>query len=161
MTDASGPDRRHLLVVYHSRSGSTARLLDAVVAGAAEGGGEAVEGRVLRAFDAGPEDVTWADAIVLGTPANFGYMSGALKDFFERIYHRCLDLTVGLPYALFVKGETDASGAVTSVERIVAGLRWRAVLPPLIVVGEVKPPDLDQARELGATVAAGLDAGIF
>ena len=161
MIDPVGPDLRHLLIVYHSRSGSTARLLDAVMAGAADGAGASVECRVLRAFDAGPEDVTWADAIVLGTPANFGYMSGALKDFFERIYHRCLDLTVGLPYALFVKGETDASGAVTSVERIVAGLRWRAVLPPLIVVGEVKPPDLDQARELGATVAAGLDAGIF
>jgi len=77
VTDAAGPDRRHLLVVYHSRSGSTARLLDAVVAGAAEGGGEAVEGRVLKAFDAGPEDVMWGDAIVLGTPANFGYKSGA------------------------------------------------------------------------------------
>jgi menaquinone-dependent protoporphyrinogen IX oxidase len=159
--EPAGPDRRRLLVVYHTRSGSTARLLDAVVAGAAEGGGDAVECRVLRAFDAGADDVTWAEAIVLGTPANFGYMSGALKDFFERIYHRCLDLTVGLPYALFVKGETDASGAVTSVERIVAGLRWRAVLPPLIVVGEVKPLDLEQAGELGATLAAGLDAGIF
>jgi menaquinone-dependent protoporphyrinogen IX oxidase len=160
-TDPSAAHRKHLLVVFHSRSGSTAALVDAVVAGAAEGGGDAVGCRVLRAFDADVDDVKWAEAVVLGTPANFGYMSGALKDFFERIYHRCLDVTAGLPYALFVKGETDASGAVTSVERIVAGLRWRPVLPPLIVVGEVKPPDLEQARELGATVAAGLDAGIF
>jgi multimeric flavodoxin WrbA len=161
VTEPSVSSRKHLLVVFHSRSGSTAQLLDAVVAGVAEGGGDMVECRVVRAFDAGPEDVMWCDAVVLGTPANFGYMSGALKDFFERIYHACLDVTVGLPYALFVKGETDASGAVTSVERIVAGLRWKAMLPPLVFVGELKPPDLEQAHELGATAAAGLDAGIF
>jgi multimeric flavodoxin WrbA len=161
MTGPVVSERKRLLVIFHSRSGSTARLLDAVVAGVAEGGGETVECRVLRAFDAGTDDILWADAVILGTPANFGYMSGALKDFFERIYHQCLDVTVGLPFALFVKGETDASGAVTSVERIVAGLRWKAMLPPLVVVGEVKPPDMEQARELGATVAAGLDAGIF
>ncbi|HSS12081.1 MAG TPA: NAD(P)H-dependent oxidoreductase [Acidimicrobiales bacterium] len=161
MTDASDAQRKKLLIVFHSRSGSTAALRDAVVAGAIEGGGDNVEHKVLHAFDADVDDVLWADALIMGTPANFGYMSGALKDFFERIYHRCLDLTVGRPYALFVKGDTDAAGAVTSVERIVAGLRWRAVLPPLVVVGEVKPTDLEQAEELGATLAAGLDAGIF
>jgi multimeric flavodoxin WrbA len=136
-------------------------LRDAVVAGIVEGGGDTVERRVLHAFDTDVDDVLWAQAVILGTPANFGYMSGALKDFFERIYHRCLDLTVGLPYALFVKGDTDVAGAVTSVERIVAGLRWKAVLPPLVVVGDVQPTDLEQAGELGATLAAGLDAGIF
>ena len=161
MTDASAASRKHLLVVFHSRSGSTAALRDAVVDGAAEGGGDTVECRVRHAFDADVDDVLWADGVLLGTPANFGYMSGALKDFLERIYHPCLEVTVGLPYALFVKGETDVAGAVTSVERIVAGLRWRAVLPPVVVIGEVKPSDLARARELGATVAAGLDAGIF
>jgi multimeric flavodoxin WrbA len=161
VTELSTSERKHLLVVFHSRSGSTAALRDAVLAGAVEGGGDAVELRVRHAFDADVDDVLWADAVILGTPANFGYMSGALKDFFERTYHHCLELTVGLPYALFVKGDTDAAGAVTSVERIVAGLRWRAVLPPLVVVGEVKPTDLEQAHELGATLAAGLDAGIF
>jgi multimeric flavodoxin WrbA len=79
--------------------------------------------RVMTPFAAGPDDVVWADGILLGTPANFGYMSGALKDFFERVYHPCLELTIGRPYGLFVKGDTDADGAVASVERIVAGLR--------------------------------------
>jgi multimeric flavodoxin WrbA len=157
--DGPEPPKR-LLVVYHSRSGGTAALCDAVIT-AAESAAEGVERRVLGAFDAGVDDVRWADALVLGTPANFGYMSGALKDFFERIYHPCLDHTAGLPYALFVKGDTDADGAVTSVERIVAGLRWRRVLPPLVVVGGLQPADLEQAAELGATMAAGLDAGIF
>jgi multimeric flavodoxin WrbA len=148
---------RHLLVVHHSRTGSTAGLRDEALAGAAE---VDVEVRSLGAFDAGVDDVVWAEAVLLCTPANFGYMSGALKDFFERIYHACLDRTVGLPYSLLVKGDTDVDGAVASVERIVAGLRWRLLLPPVTVVGEVKPPDLAAARELGSTVAAYLEAGI-
>jgi multimeric flavodoxin WrbA len=152
---------KHLLVVYQSRSGSTASLCDAVVAGAEEGAGEAVSRRVRHALDAGVDDVLWAEAVIIGTPANFGYMSGVVKDFFERIYHPCLDRTAGLPYTMFVKGSTDAAGAVTSVERVVAGLRWRQILPPVVVVGDLGPQHLAAARELGATVAAGLDAGIF
>lgn len=103
----------------------------------------------------------WAEAVVLLTPANFGYMSGALKDFFERIYQPCLDHTAGLPYALVVKGDTDTSGAISSVERIVAGLRWRQIAPPLAVVGALLPAHAAAAGELGATVAASLDAGIL
>jgi multimeric flavodoxin WrbA len=115
----------------------------------------------LDAFAAGPKDVLGANGIVIGTPARFGYMSGATKDFFERIYHPCLDQTAGLPWALFVKGDTDTSGAAASVERIVTGLKWRRVLPVLEVVGTVGLSDLEQARELGSAFAAGLEAGIF
>ena len=103
----------------------------------------------------------WAEAIVLATPANFGSMSGALKDFFERIYHPCLEGTVGMPWGLMVKGDTDTSGAVTSVERIVAGLRWRLVAPPVLVTGAIRDEDRAAARELGATVAAGLEVGLY
>jgi multimeric flavodoxin WrbA len=152
---------RRLLVVYHSRSGSTGRLCEAVVEGTAAAAEENVEVAVHGAFDAGPDDVRASDAVILGTPANFGYMSGALKDFFERIYHILLEQTVGMPYALFVKGDTDADGAVRSVEGIVTGLRWRRVLPPLVVVGELLPHHLEAAHELGATFAAGLGEGIF
>ena len=150
-----------LLVVYHSRTGGTQALTDAVVAGATSDDIDDVEVRVLGAFDAGPDDVRAANAVVLGTPENFGYMSGAMKDFLERIYYVVLDETPGLPYALYVKGSTDGSGAVRSVERIVAGLKWRAVLPPLVVTGAVEPEHVDAAHELGLTMAAGLEAGIF
>jgi multimeric flavodoxin WrbA len=150
---------RHLLVVHHSRTGSTTILRDDVLAGAADAGGD-VDVRSIGAFDAGPDDVAWADAVVLCTPANFGYMSGALKDFFERVYHPSLDRTAGLPYGLVVKGETDVDGAVASVERIVAGLKWRAIAPPVAVVGAVTEESRTAARELGAMVAAALDAGI-
>jgi multimeric flavodoxin WrbA len=150
-----------LLVVYHSRSGATQSLTDAVVAGATSDDIEDVDVHVLRAFDAGPDDVRAADALLLGTPENFGYMSGALKDFLERIYYVLLDETPGLPYALYVKGSNDGSGAVRSVERIVTGLQWRAALPPLVITGDVTQEHLDAARELGATMAAGLEAGVF
>jgi multimeric flavodoxin WrbA len=151
---------RHLLVVHHSRTGSTAVLRDELLAGAAEAGGD-VEVRCLGAFDASPDDVGWAEAVVLCTPANFGYMSGALKDFFERIFHPCLDRTAGLPYGLVVKGDTDADGAVASVERIANGLKWRAIAPPVVVVGALTEGARASARELGAMVAASLDAGII
>ncbi len=113
------------------------------------------------AFDTSADDVRECDGLIIGTPENFGYMSGALKDFFERVYYELLDETPGFPYALFVKASTDGLGAVRSVERIVAGLKWRAVVPPLVVVGDLGPEHLEQCRELGATVAAGLAAGMF
>lgn len=154
-------DARHLLVVYHSRSGGTQALADAAIAGAASDEIDGVEVRVKRAFDATVDDVRWCDGVALGTPENFGYMSGALKDFFERIYYTLLDETRGLPYALFVKGGHDGEGAVRSVERIVTGLGWRSVLAPVLVVGELDDAALERCHELGITFAAGLEAGVF
>lgn len=150
-----------LLVVEHSRTGQTRRLTDAAVEAARAAVGNSLAIEVRGAFDAGPEHVLRARGILLATPARFGYMSGACKDFLERIYHPCLEHTRGLPYGLLVKGDTDVDGAVTSVERIVAGLGWRLVLPVLAVVGDTTPADLDAATELGAGLAAGIEAGIF
>jgi multimeric flavodoxin WrbA len=154
-------DEKHLLIVFHSRTGGTQALADAVIAGATSDEIDGIEVRVRGAFDADADDVRWCDAIVLGTPENFGYMSGALKDFLERVYYVLLDETPGLPYALFVKGGHDGEGAVRSVERILTGLKWRAVLPVLLVTGDLTDDDLEQAHELGLTIAAGLDAGVF
>jgi len=136
-------------------------MTDAVVAGATDDAIEGVDVRVRQAFDATADDVRACNAIVVGTPENFGYMSGAVKDFFERVYYPLLDETPGLPYALFVKASTDGDGAVRSVERIVAGLRWKRVVPPVVVIGELGDTDVERCRELGATLAAGLDAGLF
>jgi multimeric flavodoxin WrbA len=154
-------DPTRLLVVFHSRSGGTAAMTDAVVAGANDDAIEGVEVCVQRAFDTTVDDVRACNGIVLGTPENFGYMSGAIKDFFERIYYPLLDETQGLPYALFVKASTDGYGAVQSIERIVAGLHWKLVMPPVVVVGDLGPGDLERCQELGATIAAGLEAGMF
>ncbi len=157
---------RTLLVVYQSRSGGTQSLVDAAAQGArlAIEEGEAVPRTTLdlrHAFDTEPQHVKAASAVLIATPANFGYMSGAVKDFFERVYHECLEITAGMPYAMIVKGDTDVDGAAASVERIATGMKWREVLPRLCVVGDVTTEHLDAATELGATLAAGLDAGIY
>ena len=157
----SAVDARHLLVVYHSRSGGTQALADAVITGATDDEIDEVDVRVKGAFDATTEDLRWCDGVVLGTPENFGYMSGALKDFFERIYYDVLDETRGLPYGLFVKGGHDGEGAIRSIERIVAGLAWKSVLAPVLVVGAVDTNALERCHELGITFAAGLEAGVF
>ncbi len=157
----SPAEARRLLVVFHSRSGGTRTLADAVIAGAASDEIDEIDVRVKEAFGATTDDVRWCDGIILGTPENFGYMSGALKDFFERIYYELLEETRGLPYALFVKGGHDGEGAIRSVERIVTGLGWKAVLAPVLVVGEIDDEALDRGHELGITFAAGLEAGVF
>ncbi len=152
---------RHLLIVYHSQSGGTGALAEAVIDGARDDAISGVELRVRPALEADADDVRWAEAVILGTPENFGYMSGAMKYFFDRIYYPCLDHTQGLPYAVFVKAGNDGQGALGAMRRIITGLAWRAVAEPLVVVGEVGPPHLDSARELGMTLAAGLEAGLF
>lgn len=152
---------RHLLIVFHSRSGATQSLADAVVAGATADEIDDVEVRVLRAPDAGPDDLRWCDAVIIGSPENFGYMSGLIKDFFERIFYVVVDETPGLSYALFVKGRNDGTGAVRSIERIITGLKWKQALPPVVVTGDVTEDDLARCHELGITIAAGLEAGVF
>lgn len=158
-----------ILIVSSSRSGGTAALVDAVRSGlhhpdlVAEGlAPEVVD---LDVTVAGPDDVLAADGIVVATPARFGGLAGLTRDFFERIYHPCLDRTRGRPWGLVVRGTTDASGAVRDAERIVTGLAWRAVLPPLVIergtAGATTQPPLSTAEQAtaldwAATFAAAL-----
>ena len=111
------------------------------------------------ALTASTVDVLGSDGYLLGTPANFGYMSGALKHFFDTIYYPCLEATVGRPYGLYVHGNNDTEGAVTSVERLVPGLRWRAVGLPVTSIGPTTPAAREAVAELAATVAATLLTG--
>jgi multimeric flavodoxin WrbA len=150
-----------LLVVWHSKSGRTHDLLDAVLAGARDPDAGDVEVRDVPALEAAVDDVRWASGLILGTPANFGYMSGALKHFFDTVYDDLQEQTRGLPYALFVKGRSDTDGAVAAVQKIVKGLGWKEVQAPLSVVGDVTAEDLARCTELGQTMAAGLGMGIF
>ena len=152
---------KHLLIVYHSQTGGAEEMAQAVIAGARDPAIEGIELRVRAALEAGAEDVRWAHGIILGTPENFGYMSGALKYFFDTIYYPCLEHTQGLPYGLFVKAGNDGTGAVAAVTRIVTGLRWREVQPPIVCVGALTSAALDGCRDLGMALAAGLEAGLF
>lgn len=158
-TDAPGHGTAQLLVVWSSRGGTTRSLVDDVVAGATDDAIEGVDVAVIHATDAGPDDVLAADAVVVCAPTHFGSVAGLVKDWFERIYHPCLDATRGLPWALVTKGDTDVDGTIRQLDAITTGLGWRPVRPPLAVVGEVTEADHEAAWELGATVAAGLAFG--
>ncbi|QLH37955.1 MAG: flavodoxin family protein [Defluviicoccus sp.] len=152
---------KRLLVVAHAPSDNTRRMLDAVIEGASAPDIEGIEVQALSPFEANPEHVLVASAVVLGTPENLGYMSGALKDFFDRIYYPCLERTQGLAYALYVRAGHDGTGTRRAVESITTGLRWRPAQPPLICRGPWQDAFVDQCRELGTLMAAGLEAGVF
>ncbi len=152
---------RELLIVYHSQSGTTERMAEAVLRGARNEAIEGVQVRALSPLDAAADDLLRCDALILGTPENFGYMSGAMKYFLDRVYYPCLEKVEGKPYALFVRAGNDGTGAVSSVQRIVAGLALKEIQPPLVVAGEFDEARLAECEELGMTVAAGLEAGIF
>jgi len=152
---------KRLLVVAHVPSENTARLRDAVVEGARSPEIAGVETRALTPFEAGPEDVLAADGIILGTTENLGYMSGALKDFFDRSYYGVIEKTEGLPYCLYIRAGHDGTGTRRGVETIVTGLRWRAVQEPLVCHGDWQERFVDDCRDLGMAMAAGLEAGIF
>lgn len=152
---------KRLLIVTHAPSPNTRKLRDAAIDGAREGGDGAVEIVAKPALEAGPEDVLAADGILLGTTENLGYMSGALKDFFDRCYYPVLEAKQGMPYCLFIRAGHDGTGTRRGVETIVTGLRWKAVMDPIICRGEWDEGFVPQCEELGLTMAAGLEAGVF
>jgi multimeric flavodoxin WrbA len=145
-----------LLIVHHTPSPNLQAMFEAVVAGATTDEIEGVEVVRRAALEATPSDALAADGYILGTPANLGMMSGALKVFFDLAYYPCLDSTRGRPYGLYVHGNNDTTGAVRGVESITTGLGWEKVTNHVSVVGEPNKGDLEACWELGATVAAGL-----
>src|SRR6201985_2511499 len=145
-----------LLVVHHTPSPSTDAMLRAVLDGAQAPEIEGVEVVSRAALAATVPDVLAADGFLLGTPANIGYMSGALKHFFDQIYYPCLQARPGAPYGLFVHGDNDTTGAVRAVTSIAGALGWAEVARPVAVTRPVGKDVTDACYELGATVAANL-----
>lgn len=154
------PNKR-LLIVAHAPSDNTRLLAQAALRGATHPDISAVDTCWISPLEAGPEDVLTADAIILGTTENLGYMSGALKDFFDRCYYPVLELKQGLPCALYVRAGMDGTGTRRAVESIVTGLRWNWAQEPLVLRGAWQDVFADQVEELGLYMAAGLDSGIF
>jgi multimeric flavodoxin WrbA len=145
-----------LLVVHHTTSPATQELLEAALAGTRADGIEDVAVEVRAALAATASDVLAADGFLLGTPANIGYMSGALKLFFDTVYYPCLTAKVGAPYGLYVHGNQDTTGAVRAVESIAKGMGWECVHEPVSVTGQPAKADTEAVWELAATVAATL-----
>ena len=136
--------KKRLLIVAHAPSENTAALRDAVARGARIDDIDDVRITVRNPFEAGPDDVLAADGVILGTTENLGYMSGALKDFFDRTYYPVLEEKQGLPYALYIRAGHDGTGTRRAVETIVTGLRWRAIQEPLICRGDYRDEFADQ-----------------
>lgn len=165
---------KKLLVVYHSQTGVTKQLVDAFLLGSTQ---EAdVETRIKKANDADITDLLWCDGVAFATPENFGTMSGAIKDFFDRTYYPALPYELNLPYVLFIAAGNDGSGASMQVQRILKGYPMRLVSEPIIVVTKQEPGsservDLSQdarlagllgsVKDLGHAFAAGLVMGIY
>lgn len=161
-----------LTIIWHSRTGGTEAMVDALVDGAA-GAAPEVPVRRLHAASADPRAALEAGVLVFATPENLAAMSGLLKDWFDRAYYDLLDRVNGKPYALLVCAGSDGHNAIRQVERIATGLRLRRVAEPLLVnVGAQSPQailarkslpeaELARCRELGATLAAGMALGIW
>jgi len=145
-----------LLIVHHTPSPAMQAMLEAAVAGARDPELTGVDIDVRPALAAAVPDVLGADGFVLGTPANIGYMSGALKHFFDQIYYPCLLAKPRAPYGLYVHGDNDTTGAVRAVTAIAAALGWAEVVKPVTATGPVGSDIERQCYELAATVAANL-----
>jgi hypothetical protein len=152
---------RRILLVYGGHPGGRTDRLRAAIEEGVRDAADDVTLMSRPALECGPQELLAAQGLLLGTPEHFGYMSGALKDFFDRTFYPTEGRTAGLRYALFVSAGTDGTGTVRAVERIATGYGWATVGPPLIVIGDPDAAALSRARELGATLAAGVAAGIF
>jgi hypothetical protein len=148
-----------LLIVHHTASPALHAMFDAVMSGATDDRIDGVAVVARPALVATPIDVLGADAYILGTPANLGYMSGALKLFFDSVYYPVLDATARRPYGLYVHGNNDTVGAVRAIEVITTGLQWRPAQDPVLVLGAPSQRHLEACWELGAAMAAGLTLG--
>lgn len=154
-------DSKHLLVVAHNPSPNTQTLVEATLRGARHEDIAGVFVKHIPPLQAVADDVLWADAIILGTTENFGYMSGALKDFFDRIYYPCLERTEAMPFAAYIRAGLDGTGTRIAIGKITTGLSWKAVQEPIILHGEYRDDFEGQCEELGMLMAASLESGII
>lgn len=145
-----------LLLVHHTTSPSLQALLESALDATKAEGLEGVDVVVRPALGATVVDVLAADGFVLGTPANIGYLSGAMKHFFDTVYYPCLTAKVGAPYGLYVHGNNDTEGAVRAAEAITKGMGWLRVHDPVTVIGQPDKQALEAVWDLTATVAATL-----
>jgi NAD(P)H-dependent FMN reductase len=131
-------------------------MFDAVMAGARDPLIEGVDVVARAALHATAVDVMEADGYLLGSPVNLGYLSGALKHFFDTVYYPCLEETRGRPFGAYLHGNDDTTGGERAIEAITTGLGWRRAAPNVLVTGHPAPADLDRCRDLGASLAATL-----
>jgi multimeric flavodoxin WrbA len=148
-----------ILIVYHSQTGNTERMAKAVADGAA--GIEGAQVVLKRAGETTLQDLLDCQGIAIGTPENFGYMSGMIKDFFDRTYYPAQGKVFRKPYVVFISAGNDGTGALRNIERIAIGYQFKKVYEPVISKGKLTEKTLEQCRELGETLAGGCVEGIY
>ena len=148
-----------ILIIFHSQTGNTEKMAWAVADGARVI--ENTEVVLKRAEDATLDDLLGSAGLAIGTPENFGYMSGMIKDFFDRTYVTAQDKVFRKPYVVFISAGNDGTGALNAIERIALGYKLKKVYEPVISKGTVTEPTLERCRELGATLAGGCQMGIY
>ena len=155
------PNKKQLLIIAHAPSDNTKRMVQAVIKGANHPDITDVEVKFIAPLDTQADDIKSAQAIIIGTTENLGYVSGLIKDVFDRCYYDCLDFTQGLPFTFYIRAGHDGTGARRAIETITTGLRWKIAQEPLIFKGNFDEEFIFQCEELGLTMAASLDAGII
>lgn len=150
---------KNVLIIYHSQSSKTKLLADSVLKGVNRASN--VESRLKLAFDSNIDDLLWADAVIFGTPENFGYMSGTLKDFFDRTYYEAQSYQLSLPYVIFVSASNDGTNAIREIDRIVKGYPLKKAFDHLIVKGNVEEEDKRRCEELGMAISYAVCQGII
>jgi len=148
-----------ILIVYHSQTGHTKKMAEAVADGAKVI--ENTEVILKKAGEATLDDLLSCSGLAIGTPENFGYMSGMIKDFFDRTYNDAQDKVFRKPYVVFISAGNDGTGALRAIERIALGYKFKSVFPPVIARGRITEEILEQCRELGGTLAGGCALGIY
>lgn len=163
--------QKQLLIVFHTYTGGTLQMARAAAAGGSRE--STVKVRLETAAAAGPEMLLEASGYIFATPENLAAMSGMMKDFFDRTYYPVLEKLVGRPYAMLICAGSDGTNAVRQIERIATGWRLKPIADPVIVCTHAQTPeeilkpkqigaaDLARCEEIGATLAAGLDLGIY
>jgi len=164
MLNKMSTEKKLLLIVAHAPSENTTALSNALLEGARDLNLPTVDSLLKSPFDCNAEDILASDAVILFTTENFGYMSGALKDFFERIYYPCLEdakRNDAKPFALVIRAGLDGTGTDIAVHKITTGLKWREVQKTLLCKGDYNPSFIQECQKLGATLVASLDAELY
>lgn len=148
-----------ILIIYHSQGGNNKKMAMAVADGARSI--EDVRVVLKDALDAGLDDLLECDGLVIGSPEYFGYMSGAVKDFFDRTYEPAQGRVFRKPYTVFINAGNDGTGALRNIERICIGYQFKKVYEPIVISGEITQQTIETCRNMGQTIAAGCSAGIY
>ncbi|MFT6113939.1 MAG: multimeric flavodoxin WrbA, partial [Oleispira sp.] len=153
--------KKKLIIISHAPSENTQRMLKAVIKGGNHPEISDVDVRYIPPLEAKADDIRNAQAVIIGTTENLGYMAGLIKDVFDRCYYDCLDHTQGLPFTFYIRAGQDGTGTRRALETITTGLRWRLVQEPLICKGDFDEAFIAQCEELGLAMSASLEAGII